>query len=217
MIKRLLQEAFEKAETDSEKESINGRAEYLSEFILEKNKFSISGKSLTRYFKSESSPNQQVRNYLAQYLSYENYEDFILKNSDTPAQENNLKPDSTKKAIPRKSLLIIFLILPFVGIAAYVGYLAGKEKCMAWNEDHYIEVDCTGTANETKYNPILLKDFRQIKVTDTTTFFKNGEVQVWYDKSNNKLEFFTAPGIHPENGKTLKPVSNYIINKYIKS
>jgi len=31
------------------------------------------------------------------------------------------------------------------------------------------------------------------------------------------LEYFTAPGIHPQNGKTLKPVTSYIIDKYLRN
>lgn len=33
-------------------------------------------------------------------------------------------------------------------------------------------------------------------------------------KVTEKVEFFTNYGLHPENGKTLKPVSKYILNKY---
>ena len=54
------------------------------------------------------------------------------------------------------------------------------------------------------------------------SFFRNGNYDnplVWYGKSPNKreYEFFNHPGLHPETGKTLKPISKYIIKKYTLS
>ncbi len=89
---------------------------------------------------------------------------------------------------------------------------------MVWNEDHFERTKCSGTGNEELLVTFSLANFKKIINTDTiTSFFKNGKVQVWYDKSNKELEFFTAPGIHPVNGKTLKPVTSYIIEKYIRN
>ena len=40
---------------------------------------------------------------------------------------------------------------------------------------------------------------------------------ILYGKNAAKeYEYFTHPGLHPETGKTLKPISRYIIKKYIK-
>lgn len=99
-------------------------------------------------------------------------------------------------------------------------YFPDKE-CLQWNNDHYEEVVCEG--NEVAFsgvNPIIKKqesliDFKKIEVYDTTTFFKNKQPQVWYCKQDGKCEYFNAPGLHPESGKTLKPISKYIIKKYI--
>ena len=56
----------------------------------------------------------------------------------------------------------------------------------------------------------------KIEVTDTTTFFKNGKPLYWYCKVNGKPEFFNTHGLHPETKNALKPVSEYIIEKYVK-
>lgn len=91
-----------------------------------------------------------------------------------------------------------------------------KKECMYWNEDHYEEVFCDelieGKTIIALNNEIKL--IRKITSPDTLTI-ENALGKVWYDKSNKKVVFFTHYGIHPENGKTLKPITRYMINKYI--
>jgi hypothetical protein len=95
------------------------------------------------------------------------------------------------------------------------------KNCMQWNQDHYDEVVCEGKKiGFVSINPIFEKDekllkFRKINVSDTTTFFLEEQPVVWYIKQNNKCEYFNAPGLHPISGKPLKPISNYIVEKYI--
>ena len=57
---------------------------------------------------------------------------------------------------------------------------------------------------------------KKINVSDTTTFFKGDKAIIWYSKVNGKPDFFNGPGYHPITGKGLKPVTIYIINKYVK-
>ncbi|MCM4161599.1 hypothetical protein FHG64_06220 [Antarcticibacterium flavum] len=218
MINQLLRDAFLKAGEMTGKDSLNGRAEFIAESIWEESKFQISPKSLIRYYKREFTPTRETQNFLAIFLGFETYEEYVLastaKKEKVMIEEVGRKPVTHSK---RKRLSILLLLIPVIGISAYVGYTGGIEKCMTWDENHYIEKRCTGAAVETALNPYLLENFKKIQVTDTTTFFKNGEVQVWYDKSNNQLDFFTAPGIHPENGKTLKPITKYMVEKYIRN
>lgn len=96
-----------------------------------------------------------------------------------------------------------------------------EKKCMQWNNDHYEEVVCEGNRVAfSEINPIIkrqesLIDFKKIEVCDTTIFFKNEQPLVWYCKQDGECEYFNAPGLHPESGKTLKPISKYIIKKYV--
>ena len=94
---------------------------------------------------------------------------------------------------------------------------------MQWQKNHYEVVDCTNENQQglLKQYDIIPFDENQcklikIEVSDTTTFFKNGNSLYWYCKVNGKPEFFNTHGVHPETGKALKPVTEYIINKYIK-
>lgn len=217
MTKRIIEAAFKKAERETGRETVNANAKFLSEYILESYKYSISTKSVTRYYKGESSPNLQVLNYLAQYLGYDNYETYLAWNSGLDKEELDSIPGQQNFLSSKKTLAIISILIIVIAVSGYIGFKNGESHCMVWKHDHYEKVDCTGSIGEKKIVPYIFNNFRKVQVSDTTTFFKKGEVQIWYDKSNNDVEFFTAPGIHPSNGKTLKPISEYMIEKYIKN
>lgn len=216
MSDQLLKDTFKKAGYESEKNSVNGKAEFISEYILENFKYSISSKSIIRYYKGESIPNQELKNCLCQFLGYDNYEKYLIWNSSIKTEVIISDSEKSTKNSPKKIITIFLILISLIGISAYVGFKNGEEKCMLWDNNRYVETSCLGEKFEQKLNIHLLHNFRKIKVTNTSTFFRNGEVQVWYDKSNNELEYFTAPGIHPTNGKTLKPITKYIIEKYIQ-
>ncbi|HMI07307.1 MAG TPA: hypothetical protein VK528_07170 [Flavobacterium sp.] len=125
---------------------------------------------------------------------------------------------------PRKSKFLLYTT--FVLALCFIGYIAKKEffpakQCLQWNTDHYEVVTCEGkeqgfplTDPIYTYDEDLL-DFRKIEVSDTTTFFKDGQPIVWYSKQNNQCEFFNKPGMHPITGKPLLPVTSYIASKYV--
>lgn len=90
-----------------------------------------------------------------------------------------------------------------------------KKECMYWNGEIYIPVFCNEKIDN---HDVILLNEEQLKIKritrpDTLTV-ENAMGKVWYDKSNKKVEFFTHYGIHPENSKTLKPVTEYILEKY---
>jgi len=94
------------------------------------------------------------------------------------------------------------------------------KDCMQWNGDHYELVDCSTYASgkSSTVQPIIKNEIglKKIIPTDTTLFFKDGKAVVWYCKSKDSIEFFNSFGTHPLNGKALRPVTHYIINKYLK-
>ena len=87
---------------------------------------------------------------------------------------------------------------------------------MIWKENHYEEIECEETSpqmNAVPYNEIV---FQLKKITKPDTLnFENALDKVWYTKKNGEVEFYTNYGLHPENGKTLKPVTKYILTKYV--
>lgn len=130
------------------------------------------------------------------------------------------KPIFYKSAAFRKP--VYWMIPLFLAVILFYGYRAiNPKECMQWNGDHYEIVHCKSTqmgflsANEISPINNQLISLRKINVCDTTTFFKNEKPQVWYCKKDKKVEFFNGPGFHPESGKALKPITDYMINKYV--
>jgi len=97
-----------------------------------------------------------------------------------------------------------------------------EKECMQWQKDHYEAVDCSrsipdiGTTNEVKPIDEDALKLKKIEVTKKTPFFQNDKPLVWYGKKNGKPEYFNTSGYHPETGKLLKPISHYMIKKYVK-
>lgn len=125
--------------------------------------------------------------------------------------------------VPLKKIGLIGFLVVIIGISLFMNMKNFTAKdCMVWKDDKYEAVDCSETINsfaETALpkNEQLIKEFRKIKVDRKTSFFdKKGNPKVWYIKNQNgTLEFFNQPGLHPETGKTLRPISKYIIEEYV--
>lgn len=96
--------------------------------------------------------------------------------------------------------------------------IAKDNQCMEWQKNHYEVVDCesktTGSVKIALDENLV--NFKKIEVCDTTIFFKHNKPVVWYYKNGNNVEFYNAPGFHPENDKPLKPITTYMIDKYVK-
>lgn len=91
-----------------------------------------------------------------------------------------------------------------------------KKECMYWDGRAYKAAFCA--ENNPQYDmiaidPFKLKYLKKITRPDTLTK-ENAIGKVWYDKSNNNVEFFTSYGKHPENGKALKDVTVRILKNY---
>ncbi|MFM9825866.1 hypothetical protein [Flavobacterium sp.] len=96
-----------------------------------------------------------------------------------------------------------------------------KKECMQWHKDHYETVDCSGIKqgilSQNDIMPINegIINLKKIEVNKQTLFFKNGQPLVWYSKIKGKLYYFNSYGMNPETGKPLKPMTDYMINKYV--
>ncbi len=129
---------------------------------------------------------------------------------------------SKKGGILKKRLLLPLVVLVST-IFGFGYFFTPKKECMQWQHDCYVPVDCeskaTGIVDLYSIVPINkeMLHFRKIQVCDTTTFFRHNKPVVWYSKFNKQLEYFNGPGFNPENGKALKPITQYMIDKHIKS
>lgn len=88
-----------------------------------------------------------------------------------------------------------------------------KLQCMFWDGKEYIPAHCSETSNGLiALDRKLVDNFKKITTPDTITSIKN----VWYSKHQNVVEFFTADGVNPENGKELHELSQHMFDKYIR-
>ena len=134
-----------------------------------------------------------------------------------PADESELPPQRKNRTIAIVIGLCIFGLL-LTGIKLV---LLEKKECMKWEKDHFVAVNCNierpSWEQIEAIDPQRLKNFRKIAVCDTTTFFKNRHPIIWYDKSGEEYEFFTAPGLDPVDGHTVRPITSYIILHHVQS
>lgn len=130
-------------------------------------------------------------------------------------------------AVPNVSFNKKRVVLLLLGLCIFlVGYTSKKmffsDDCMQWNGTYYEKVHCekeqkgiAGSTSVTLYDTDVF-ELKKINVCDTTTFFSGDRPIVWYCTINGEKEYFTSHGFHPVTGKALKPITKYIINKYVK-
>ncbi len=146
----------------------------------------------------------------------------IIKNNNISIDQS-IKPSSKENKdlnIFQKRLYIPGLII--ITMLSGFGYIfLPKKECMQWQKDHFEAVVCETKANgiANLYSTMPLNknmlDFRKVEICDTTTFFKHNKPILWYCKNGDHLDFFNGPGFNPENEKPLKPITQYMIDKYI--
>lgn len=167
------------------------------------------------------------RPFLKFVKGHKGEEDVTGVNSIEKEEINTLKTKlllPEKKSSPKKKLvmgLLGFTALFSIGYTAKDLVLPARE-CMQWQTDHYEMVDCQNKVDGLYSSaPIIPTDqkaieLKKIIVSDTTTFFESGKSKIWYCKVDGVPEFFDRPGFHPITGKGLRPVTDYIIGKYVK-
>ncbi|MFD2586145.1 hypothetical protein ACFSQJ_04345 [Croceitalea marina] len=101
--------------------------------------------------------------------------------------------------------------------------LVNPSSCMTWADSIYVEVSCDngpfsryGTKVDT-LDQMKLKKMKKVTVDAAYKFFsESNEPLIWYyKKSSREIEYFTAPGLHPTNGETLRKITPYIIETYV--
>ncbi len=217
-IQKLMAEVFEKAKTDSRSDSPNALADYLHNEIG----VNISERNLIRYYNyyiekrlgKSIKPEKGSLNILGEYLGYQNFADFIQVNEDKTASELAICHKTNAK-LKSRLLLCCIIGLFFAAGTVFFGLESLEKNCMIWVEDHYERVRCSGVNDQRALDKVVLEKMRRIYPCDTTTFFKNGEPIIWYDKSNNRMSYFTYYDLNPINQKTLKPITSDIIEAHI--
>ena len=223
MHRNLLNEAFKKAKKELNSNKITHLSQHLSSYIVEDCKEPYGEKTLRiNYKKILETSDEKIylkefaAEALSHYLGYSSFTDFVQKNSN----EQNSHPLQPQIFL-KKNKLIIFLFLIVIS-SVLIYYSSSRQRWMVWQVDHYIEVDFDTEKYKLQqlklYKEERIKGFKKIiPICNETIFFnEDGSANLWYGKNKDKkLEYFTALGLHPETGKTLKPITSYMIKKYI--
>lgn len=225
MFKKVVLKAFDKAKKDiSGRSNKTSQSNFISESLLNDFKFQISSKTLRNlYDKSVGSEenedisiNSEYIENLCLFLGFENYNDFLKKYSNDLTESKNISLLNTIKknratlAIGLVSIIIIIFATTF-----------NKQRWMIWDNMQYIEVDFDAekySLSQLKiYNQERIDNFKRVIPNCQTEFYKNdGSANLWYGKNNSgELEYFTSIAKHPETGKTLREITDYMIKKYI--
>ncbi|WP_422350010.1 hypothetical protein [Flagellimonas sp.] len=216
LIQELMELVFEKAQKESKKKPIHGLAKYLSDRFEESFQFNIDVNTFTRYYKGyiskekeKQSPTDDVLNALCQYLDHKDFKDFEIK-SECEIVKRKLRKEITRQEEKYKKMISMSLVIGVLLLGTLSFFISKyyKKNCMIWVEDHYEKIRCSGLENERKLNEVELQKMRKI-IPEIC------EHELWYDKTDNKVTFFTYYGKHPTNGKTLKRVTEHICEIHI--
>lgn len=226
MLKKLFNQLFHKleGERDNDKKTKNGNAVYFVEEILE-NKLRkpsyISARAIKDYYdkyvegkeNKAGEPSSELKNIIARYLGYEGFLEFETKN-----KEESVGFDSLKGAVKKPFFKWITgaVLVVILAVAVSNQTLLNSKDCLVWKIDHYEKIECENEVPNPLLKDVNIEEFKKVMVNDTTVFFINGHPVIWYGKSNKgELEYFNSRGVHPTTMKELKPITEYLIKKYV--
>ncbi|WP_394970369.1 hypothetical protein [uncultured Croceitalea sp.] len=172
-------------------------------------------------------PQAESIDLFCKYLGYEDFRDYVEnKPGDLVIEQPPIKGTNKQKLIITISIAFGMILL-FFAFQKWSGFRYNNntsvDKCMTWADSIYIPISCNkGPLSKygTHVKPldkVELNNMRKVEVNATYKFFsEDGKPLVWYFKNkSNEHEFFTAPGLHPVNGETLRKITPYIIQNYV--
>lgn len=230
MIKKLFLKAFKKAKQQSGKTTKNGLATHLEQIFEEQLGFRVNRITFSRYYEQfienkgnqSTNPKTDLLNQIAKYLDFDSYEDFVKKNEIADHSDIGISISSGITKIELVKKYKYYFIVVFILIITYSIFELTEQRWMIWNEVEYVEVDFDLDKYDIKqlkrYDENKIKHFKKIAVDcDTTKFYKtDGSANIWYGKNYKKeLQYFTYHGLHPETGKALKHITDYMIDNHI--
>ncbi|WP_282111462.1 hypothetical protein [Maribacter stanieri] len=216
IIKEIVEKVFQKAKNECPKHSRYALSNHIAETT------SISAKTIERLYNKYiekkgvvGEQNEHTINDLCKYLNFDTYADYVKQN-----KKDKISVDLNDGRIKKywKMLAAVSLVL-VVGLFLGLNEKSKITACMVWKVDHYEKADCAVSYKEkiVPLDEVRLNTFKKVEVDLTTDFFDETTQKplIWYHKSGNKIEYFTAPGLHPLNGKTLKAITEHMVKEYV--
>ncbi|SIR14939.1 hypothetical protein [Maribacter ulvicola] len=224
-INEIVEKVFQKAKSICSKKSKHALSKHIAESTF------VSSRTIERLYdkyldKKEGvgEQNEHTINVLCQYLGYDSYADYVKQNG-LYTTISNVEAQKNDKSKVGKDDYRIWKVLAVVSLIVVVGLILGlseKHKetlCMTWKTDHFEKVACVAGTNESiiPLDEVRLRNFRKVEVDLITDFFDETTQMplIWYYKSGGKMEYYTAPGKHPINGKTLKEITEHMVDTYV--
>ncbi|NDV16529.1 hypothetical protein GO009_10870 [Muricauda sp. TY007] len=157
--------------------------------------------------------------------------EFSIDNSEPEIVDETANTKTVTNPPPWKLIVAIGFVLVTITLTTLVlknqssnSQTLSPNQCMAWADTLYVEVSCA-TKPYSKYgtsveplDKMKLENFKKVEVDMATQFFaeKTNKPLIWYYKNKNgEIEYYTAPGLHPINGETLRKITPYIIQTYV--
>ena len=189
--------------------------ELINELRVADNSAQDVSSNLSEKIEIESPNDSKTDLVLKELESVKNQETESIKLPISAFVNIDLKPIS-------KKLRYLAITAIFLGLGLIIYLALPKKECMQWSDNHYELIYCDeplkGNLNEVIPKDNYLLSLRKIKVYDTTNCFTpSKDAFIWYaKKSRTEVDFFNGNGNgrNPENGATIKPVTQHILDKY---
>lgn len=216
IIKEIVKKVFHKAKTECPKHSRYALSNHIAESTT------VSSKTIERLYNKYleekgrgGEQNEHTINDLCKYLGFESYADYVKQNFSDKIIADVI-------TVGRRKNWKIAAVVSLIVVVGLILGLSGKNKetlCMTWKVDHFEKVACSVSYKEkvVPLDEVRLNTFKKVEVDLTTDFFDETTQKplIWYYKSGKQIEFYTAPGLHPVNGETLKSMTEHIVEKYV--
>lgn len=116
------------------------------------------------------------------------------------------------------NLVILTFIVAVFLLTGWSVFSTKRNQCMYWTGSQYKSIPChekSGDAAIIALDTFKVTHFKRITRPDTITRYSLGKV--WYKKiTRDSVEFYTAAGEYPlDHTKRLKPMTDYMLEKYI--
>lgn len=146
------------------------------------------------------------------------------KGKDVPRKKSTDDPTQTESSVnfwQKYKFIVasnaIFLVSAIAIFFIYGWVKSSRQRCMYWTGSAYVACSCRENHGDTNVIPLdtfTLSHLKKINRPDTISHDDIGSV--WYIKTNNNLEYFTAGGDYPVDPKRkLNPITPYMIDKHI--
>ena len=228
-IAEIVRKVYAKAKKSCVSEAKSALASYVENEISREHNRNISSKTIERAFakyieknvNDVGPPLAESIDLFCKYLGYEAYPDYVSK-----TKKRKWVLTITVTVALGAVLLTNSILINQRPVVDANGHILPANKCMAWADSLYIAVSCD-TGPYSKYgtqvgslDPMKLKNFKKVEVNMATQFFaeKTNKPLIWYYKNKDgEIEYYTAPGLHPITGKTLREITPYIIQTYVST